>query len=543
MSAFPPPTNGYFNGATYNSAYFTDSNSNAVTKEYLQENYLPRVGNPTDVAESTYFQGEIIEGQNILLVGTQGDQYIQWPNGSQQKTAFLGLPEGEYTYATITTDADGAISSVAQGTGEFPMDIVLTGTQGTQYIQYPNGSQQFTAMNTLPANQTYNLATVKTDANGAISSITSNTIPTTTIPVKVASAYGTYSGSYISFTINTNGSTSGAWLQNQFFTIRYTISLDFNPSSSSPNQYQSYASAIGTMDIYPYRFATNWCSNSNAPAYGQLPNSINGNSNYNMVDSGTTSNGSAIAPSGRQFWSYPSATISNTNSFYIQGTKSSLVFQLVNPYGWSSDINNFLQTQMILNKQYLVNSAGEYVYFITLQYDTNYYAVQLECFAVPDQLPSGYSNPANMAFPAAGAPATPTVTIFSTNNFGELIGFDAATYPATSQTSNQSFTSNMVPDGSPVNALIMRCNLIDNNVVMPSDIMDSIPISNVTFGTNLAYEPSFPKWVKMKAGKYSSMTVQLVDQNLNAIVAKDPNVCITLLLMLGNSTVAPYTKR
>lgn len=90
------------------------------------------------------------------------------------------------------------------------------------------------------------------------------------------------------------------------------------------------------MDIYPYRFATNWCSNSNAPAYGQLPNSINGNSNYNMVDSGTTSNGSAIAPSGRQFWSYPSATISNTNSFYIQGTKSSLVFQLVNPYGWSS---------------------------------------------------------------------------------------------------------------------------------------------------------------------------------------------------------------
>lgn len=220
-------------------------------------------------------------------------------------------------------------------------------------------------------------------------------------------------------------------------------------------------------------------------------------------------------------------------------------FQVTLPNGFYSttDINQYLQTQMILNKQYLVNSAGEYVYFITLQYDTNYYAVQLECFAVPDQLPSGYSNPANMEFPAAGAPATPTVTIFSTNNFGELIGFDAATYPATSQTSNQSFTSNMVPDGSPVNALIMRCNLIDNNVVMPSDIMDSIPISDVAFGSNLTYMPPFPKWVKMKAGKYSSMTVQLVDQNLDAIVAKDPNVCITLLLMLGNSTVAPYTKR
>ena len=60
-------------------------------------------------------------------------------------------------------------------------------------------------MNTLPANQTYTYATVTTDANGAINSITSNSIPAPIIPVKVASAYGTYSSSYISFTINTNG--------------------------------------------------------------------------------------------------------------------------------------------------------------------------------------------------------------------------------------------------------------------------------------------------------------------------------------------------
>eukprot|EP01039_Chlorochromonas_danica_P002082 gene2082-2274_t len=239
----------------------------------------------------------------------------------------------------------------------------------------------------------------------------------------------------------------------------------------------------------------------------------------------------------------------NNNSFqYTFPTPNphtgATVFTVTLPNGFYSatDINNYLQTQMIANKQYLVNSAGEYVYFLTLQYDTNYYAVQLECFAVPDQLPLDYTNPANMTFPAAGAPATPTVTIFSYNNFGTLIGFNAGTYPTTSQTTNQSFTSNTVPDGSPVNALIMRCNLIDNNVVMPSDIMDSIPISAV-FGSNITYQPPFPKWVKMKAGKYSSMTVQLVDQDLNPIIANDSNVLITLLLMLGTSTAAPYTKR
>eukprot|EP00981_Chlorochromonas_danica_P013540 scaffold6451_cov183-Ochromonas_danica.AAC.1 len=118
MSAFPPPTNGYFTGATYNSAYFIDSSSNAVTKEYLQENYLPRVGNLIDAAETTTFQGEIIEIDNLLLTGMQGEQYnIQWPNGSKQYTAMNGLTANQTaTYATVTTDQDGAIKTVTAGT-------------------------------------------------------------------------------------------------------------------------------------------------------------------------------------------------------------------------------------------------------------------------------------------------------------------------------------------------------------------------------------------------------------------------------------------
>jgi hypothetical protein len=335
MSAFPPPTNGYFNGATYNSAYFVDSDPTSVTKEYLEENYLSRVGNPIDVAESTTFYGEIIETDNIILAGTQGSQYIQYPNNSKQYTAMNTLPANQtLTYATVQIDANGAITSISNGTGEFPMNIVFTGMQG-QYIQWPNGTKQQTAMNDLVANQTYTNATITTDAYGVIKTLATGTIPTPTIPVKVASAYGTYSSSYTSFTINTNGSTSGAWAQNQFFTIRYTISTDYNPSTTTPYQFQNNGTATGTMDIYPYRFGTNWCSNSNAPAFAQLPNSINGNSSYNMVNTGTTPNGGVIAPSGRQFWSYGAALV-GTNSYYLHGTMGSIVFQLVNPSGWSS---------------------------------------------------------------------------------------------------------------------------------------------------------------------------------------------------------------
>lgn len=234
----------------------------------------------------------------------------------------------------------------------------------------------------------------------------------------------------------------------------------------------------------------------------------------------------------------------NNNSFQYTFPTSTgqQTFTVTLPNGYYSaiDINNYLQTQMILHGQYLVNSSGEYVYYMTLQYDVNYYAVQLMCYPVPTSLPANYTNPASMTFPTTSA--TPQMIISGTNSFGKLVGFSAGAYPTTPQTTSQSFTSNTVPDGSPVNALIMRCNLIDNSIVMPSDIMDSIPIT-AAFGSNITYQPAFPKWVKIKPGRYSYMTVQLVDQDLNAIVANDSNVLITLLLMLGTSTVAPYTKR
>jgi hypothetical protein len=234
----------------------------------------------------------------------------------------------------------------------------------------------------------------------------------------------------------------------------------------------------------------------------------------------------------------------NNNSFQYTFPTSTgqQTFSVTLPNGYYSanDINNYLQTQMIAHGQYLVNSSGEYVYYMTLQYDVNYYSIQLICYPVPTSLPPNYTNPAAMTFSVTTA--TPQMIVSAFNKFGDLIGFRAGTYPTTPQTTSQSFVSNAVPDGSPVNALIMRCNLIDNNVIMPSDIMDSIPITAV-FGSNITYQPPFPKWVKIKAGRYSSMTVQLVDQNLNAIVATDSNVLITLLLMLGNSTAAPYTKR
>ena len=103
------------------------------------------------------------------------------------------------------------------------------------------------------------------------------------------------------------------------------------------------------------------------------------------------------------------------------------------------------------------------------------------------------------------------------------------TYPPTPYTASQTTSSNTIPIGSTVNGIVMRCNIINNNIATPSDILDSCPI-NATFGSNITYNPSFQKWITIKDGTYSSMIITFADQNLNTIQIKDPNLLLSLLI-------------
>jgi hypothetical protein len=62
---------------------------------------------------------------------------------------------------------------------------------------------------------------------------------------------------------------------------------------------------------------------------------------------------------------------------------------------------------------------------------------------------------------------------------------------------------------------------------MPSDIIAGIPITS-TFGSNINYQPTYQQFVKLRPGKYSSLTLRLLDQSLNPLQALDGNVCIVL---------------
>jgi hypothetical protein len=134
----------------------------------------------------------------------------------------------------------------------------------------------------------------------------------------------------------------------------------------------------------------------------------------------------------------------------------------------------------------------------------------------------------------------PTTTS-TTTTIGNLLGFTSGSYPSTntgitSGRLQQNIYGNSLNDPVPfpvlatqVNGVIVRCNLVDNNIAMPSDVLDNFAI-NSPFGSNINYLPIADNAVKMKSGTFSSMIISFADQNYNPLIMNDPNVLISVLI-------------
>jgi len=201
-----------------------------------------------------------------------------------------------------------------------------------------------------------------------------------------------------------------------------------------------------------------------------------------------------------------------------------------------TDINSYIQQICLDNGAYLIDSTGNYVYYQQLVYNSTYYSVQLLLYPVPTTLPTGYSyaSAGTLYTSSANLPTTsytPQLVLSSAGSISTIIGFvSGATYPSTQSTTNQSILSTLTPVGSTVNSIIMQCSLVNNPVTSPSDILDSLPIHNSTFGSNITYEPSFEKFISLSDGTFNNFTFSFRDQNFNEIYARDANVSITLII-------------
>jgi len=209
-------------------------------------------------------------------------------------------------------------------------------------------------------------------------------------------------------------------------------------------------------------------------------------------------------------------------------------FNITIPDGFYTidDFNSYMQQYAISNGLYLINNVGENVYYTPAFYvNAVSYAVQMLLYTVPRSLPSGWTQPSNwIGYSGWTTDRTPHVHILATSRFGDFIGFTTGTYPTPIlRTTDYSVLSNKTPIGSYVNSIIIHSSLVNNPVVSPSDIIDAFQIVDTKFGSNINYQPSVEKFVRLTKGTYNSMIIYLTDQNNNPLTLLDNNLLITLL--------------
>lgn len=201
-----------------------------------------------------------------------------------------------------------------------------------------------------------------------------------------------------------------------------------------------------------------------------------------------------------------------------------------------TDINNYLQYTFIQNGHYLINAAGQNVYYGELIINANRYAVQLNTFPVPTALPVGWSVPvANPATGAAGWGGFPAATFNPAftfpANFNLLIGF-AASFSSSLNTgvgTNLSYLSTTAPQVQPNPSAYLSISNIENGYAIPNSIIYAIT-PNVAFGEQIREFPPQFAWNRLIKGTYNQLRITVLGVNKQPLRLQDPNMTIVLVI-------------
>jgi hypothetical protein len=193
-------------------------------------------------------------------------------------------------------------------------------------------------------------------------------------------------------------------------------------------------------------------------------------------------------------------------------------------YADVNDINKYLQYWFIQNNYYVLDAYGNYVYFMEFAYNINRYAV--ETIFYPMNLPSGGSNPAGMLLMGS----TMQLVISSANTgFGKSVGLSQGTY-GNAGTSTQSILSNITVEGSPITALNLTCNLVNNSISSSSPNTFYCWTPTGSFGSNLSLTVPELVYIDCYAGRWQQILIEIKDQEGRDVQMKDSTVAIMLCL-------------
>ena len=234
-------------------------------------------------------------------------------------------------------------------------------------------------------------------------------------------------------------------------------------------------------------------------------------------------------------WYNINSTLYNNNVFQYKWFNSagSLAdtFTVTIPDGFYSiiSINLYLQSVMLANKHYLYDTTlKKNIFFIEFISNPTYYAFQLNLTPMYSTLPSNLTKSGTWGLPPSQR--TVQVIINSTNNFKELIGFNAGAYPSTTTTVLYQQLSQNTPVIAPCTSMVIRCNLVRNDLATPNDVLYSFTQGNAQFGDVLEERPATVYYSPVQNGSYTEMVLTFYDQNFQHVNIKDNQFLITVMI-------------
>ena len=193
-------------------------------------------------------------------------------------------------------------------------------------------------------------------------------------------------------------------------------------------------------------------------------------------------------------------------------------------------LNEFLHSKLYANQHYLTNTeTGKVVYHFELIDNATYYSIQLNVYPMTSDI-SGYALPSGSTWILPSTAATPQFTV-QDNGFKNIIGFTPGSYPTTPTSINQSFLSNFTPVIEPVASLNILCNLVNNSLSYPNNLISSFTANNTAFGAMIDVQPSTLLYMNINSGLYSYLEIQLLDQNFRRVPILDSQVNFTISLL------------
>lgn len=236
-------------------------------------------------------------------------------------------------------------------------------------------------------------------------------------------------------------------------------------------------------------------------------------------------------------WYNINASLYNNNQFQYMWWNASGVlnqtFTIVIPDGYYSidSINLYVQSIMLKNGHYIYDTTGKQnIFFFQMISNPTYYAFQI--YITPmyalGSVPVNYTKGGSWQYPATQS--TPKIIINSSNNFKDLIGFSAGVYPPTNQTVLYQVLSDKTPAISPASSLVIRCNLVRNDLANPNDVLYSFTSGTSSFGDLLNERPNNLYFNKVQDGVYNEIRLQFFDQNFQPVSIRDSQLLMTLVI-------------